>query len=119
MISSCSKCQTNYDIDESKIQGGRVLLRCQVCGHWFSVAVKSEPEEIIAEPELQTEEPLVLSLTITQELPIDLPAFENLEPQIAISEESIVVSPKSTQELANEQLASEDIEFEISIIEDP
>jgi predicted Zn finger-like uncharacterized protein len=119
MISRCSKCQTSYEVDESKIQGGRVLLRCQVCGHWFSDSVKPEPEATIAEPEPQTDEPVILSLTITQELPNELSVFENVEPEISTSEESIVISPTISQELTNEQLASEDIEFEISIIEEP
>jgi len=85
MISSCSKCRANYDIDESRIQGGRVLLHCQVCGHWFSVAVGSEPEQIIAELELKTEEPIATSHAITQELPGE--SSESVEYEITFTED--------------------------------
>src|SRR5882724_10800870 len=60
MISACSRCRTNYNIDESKIQGGRVLLHCPVCGIWFSVAVRLEHVQTSFEAAGASEEPTTL-----------------------------------------------------------
>src|SRR5258708_36189334 len=56
MIAICTKCGTNYNVDESKIQGGRVLLRCQVCGHWFSVSVALELSKKIDESQTEADQ---------------------------------------------------------------
>ena len=100
MIASCSKCRTNYNIDESRVQGGRVLLRCQVCGHWFSVAVKSEPEQIVPEPAPQTEEPIATSTATNEELPTEQLSKSEPEPQI---EEQVAASPAINEEPPTEQ----------------
>jgi len=76
MISICTKCGTNYNVDESRIQGGRVLLRCQVCNHWFSVAVAPEPAERIDESRTEAEQQAMVSKPVE----FEQPASEHPEP---------------------------------------
>src|SRR5882724_5979416 len=80
MISICTKCGTNYNVDESRIQGGRVLLRCQVCNHWFSVAVAPESAETIDESRSEAEQPAAVSKPIEFESQNQQPASEHREP---------------------------------------
>ena len=33
----CEKCQTEYELDESKLKPGGVTVKCTNCGHMFKV----------------------------------------------------------------------------------
>ena len=33
----CEKCQTEYELDESKLKPGGVTVKCTTCGHMFKV----------------------------------------------------------------------------------
>ncbi len=43
---SCSRCQTSYEVPETKLGPGAVKVRCSQCGHMFLVRKRSgKPEE--------------------------------------------------------------------------
>jgi len=105
MISICTKCGTNYNVDESRIQGGRVLLRCQVCNHWFSVAVAPEPAERIDESRTEAEQQAMVSKPVEFEPQNQQPASEHPEPdtepepviEIDLSEATTEVATPTTE----------------------
>ena len=33
----CEKCQTDYELDEAKVTGSGVTVKCTACGHLFKV----------------------------------------------------------------------------------
>jgi predicted Zn finger-like uncharacterized protein len=80
MISICTKCGTNYNVDESRIKGGRVLLRCQVCNHWFSVAVAPESSEKTDESQTGAEQSVPVSKPTEVESQSQQTASEHHEP---------------------------------------
>ncbi len=46
MIIQCQRCQTSFNIDETRIKGTGSKVRCSVCQHVFEVY---PPEEVVAE----------------------------------------------------------------------
>lgn len=50
MIIQCQKCQTKFRLDDSKVTGKGVKVRCTKCKHVF-VVQKDEPEAAPSEPE--------------------------------------------------------------------
>src|SRR5688572_31788140 len=37
----CEKCNTEYELDESKLKPGGVTVKCTTCGHMFKVRRRS------------------------------------------------------------------------------
>jgi predicted Zn finger-like uncharacterized protein len=37
----CEKCQTEYELDESRLKPGGVTVKCTNCGHMFKIRKRS------------------------------------------------------------------------------
>ena len=37
----CEKCQTEYELDESRLKPGGVTVKCTTCGHMFKIRKRS------------------------------------------------------------------------------
>lgn len=50
----CEKCQTEYELDESRLKPGGVTVKCTHCGHLFKIreeaADQAAPPAVLAEP---------------------------------------------------------------------
>lgn len=50
----CEKCQTEYELDESRLKPGGVTVKCTHCGHLFKItdaaAEQAAPPAVLAEP---------------------------------------------------------------------
>jgi predicted Zn finger-like uncharacterized protein len=47
----CEKCQTEYELDESKLKPGGVTVKCTTCGHMFKVRPEARPAPRAPTPE--------------------------------------------------------------------
>ena len=45
----CEKCQTEYELDESRLKPGGVTVKCTTCGHMFKIR-KRAPTNVGAPP---------------------------------------------------------------------
>lgn len=64
MIISCPSCNTKFNIDENKIKGKSVKLKCSRCGHMFAPLMEPVQEE---KPDEALQKPQELSPGETQE----------------------------------------------------
>src|ERR1043166_663648 len=39
----CEKCQTEYELDESRLKPGGVTVKCTNCGHMFKIRKRTPP----------------------------------------------------------------------------
>src|SRR5262245_7958979 len=57
----CEKCQTEYELDESKLKPGGVTVKCTTCGYMFKVRGRpaKPPDEVVPKvpPAPSPEEP--------------------------------------------------------------
>src|SRR6188768_2932078 len=46
----CEKCQTEYELDESRLKPGGVTVKCTSCGHMFKIRKRSPTNVGLAVP---------------------------------------------------------------------
>lgn len=60
MIIVCPTCNTKFNIDDNKIKGKTVKLKCSKCGHMFTPSTEPPPppEELLENTQKETESPV-------------------------------------------------------------
>src|SRR5690349_4960214 len=79
----CEKCQTEYELDESRLKPGGVTVKCTNCGHMFKIRKRSNTN--VGVPQTVTIEPRARQgsnrpESVTAEAPVrisDLPSGPN------------------------------------------
>src|SRR5512146_2875752 len=71
----CEKCQTEYELDESRLKPGGVTVKCTNCGHMFKIR-KRTPTNVgvpIAPPDTVRPRPVSSKQPATEPVAVKVP----------------------------------------------
>jgi len=107
MIVECPRCETKYNLDESKISPEGSSVRCSRCKHVFTAAPPQE-ESVVAEPEAEETEPAAEEM---EEAPVE----EGLSEEPFVEEQEVSEEVPGEVPEQGEEFDEEDLGFDLDV----